>query len=501
MRSKKALINIISSILLQMISIVSGLIIPRLIIGTYGSCINGLVASITRFLGFITLLEAGVGPVIKASLYKPIAKNDGSTIAKILKSSEKIFRVISYLFIVYILVLCVSLPFVVNSEFSTWFTVSLIVIISISIFAEYYFGMTYKLFLQAEQKAYVIYLIQICTLLFSTCIVVILIKIGTSIQVVKLVGSLIFVLRPILQNLYVKKKYNINFKEVDGNFNIKQKWDALAQHIAYVIHSNADVAILTIHGNMAEVSVYAVYMMIIDSVKNVVKSCVRGIEAAFGDMIAKEEKDNLNKSFKVYEGFYFTVVTIVFNATSFLIIPFVSIYTNGINDVNYIRPTFAVLMVIAELINLIRQPYNDLVKVSGHFKQTQIGAWFEAISNIVISFVLVWKFGIIGVAIGTIFAMFIRTIEFVCYTSKHILERSLWHSAKSIGAIVIEFIIITIIVHFMPKFEANSYGMWIINGVLITVISTFVVCLINCLIHKESFKYIIEYFKRIRGEK
>lgn len=500
MRSKKALINVISSIILQMLSIVSGLIIPRLIIETYGSGINGLVTSITRFLGFITLLEAGFGPVIKASLYKSIATKDVNTIAKILKSSEKIFRVISYLFITYIFVLCVSLPFVVNCDFSGWFTVSLIVIISISIFTEYYFGMTYKLFLQAEQRAYVIYIIQICTLMLNTFIVVILIKSGTSIQVVKLVGSLIFVVRPILQNLYFKKKYDINLKEVDGNFKIKQKWDALAQHIAYVIHSNADIAILTIYGNLAEVSVYSVYSMIIESVKNIVKSSVRGIEAAFGDMIAKGEKENLNRSFKIYEGFYFTVVTIVFTATLFLIIPFVSIYTKGIKDANYIRPTFAILMVIAELFNLIRQPYNDLVKVSGHFKETQIGAWFEAISNIVISFVSVWKFGIVGVAIGTIFAMFVRTIEFVCYTSKHILERSLWYSFKRLGAIVIEVIIVFLIISSIPRPEIYSYVIWIKDGIIITGISTIVVCIINCFVYRESLKYFMMHLKRIRGE-
>lgn len=499
MRSKKALINIISSIILQIVTIVSGFIIPRIIIGTYGSDVNGLVSSITHFLGFITLVEAGFGPVIKASLYNPIANKDINTIAKILKASEKIFRVISYLFITYIMVLCFIFPFLVNNELSICFTVSLIAIISISIFAEYYFGMTYKLFLQAEQKSYVIYFIQIGTLLLNTCIVVALIKFGASIQIIKLVGSLIFVLRPILQKIYVKKKYNISFKGVEDDYIIKQKWDGLAQHIAFVIHSNADIAILTICGNLADVSVYSVYMMIIESVKNIVKSFVRGIDAAFGDMIARGEKEKLNRSFKVYEGLYFTVATIVFSATLFLIVPFVSIYTKGINDVEYIKPTFAFLIVIAELVHLVRQPYNDLVKVSGHFKQTQIGAWVEAISNIVISFVLVWKFGMEGVAIGTIFAMLIRTIEFVCYTSKHILERSIWYSVKSIGAIVVEMIIIFIIMKYVPELKVYNNKDWMVSGIMTAGISTVVVCTINLFIHKESFKYVLFYLEK-KGE-
>ena len=64
--------NIGSSLLLQLVTIICGFIVPRLIISNYGSDVNGLVTSITQFLAYITLLEAGFGPVVKSLLYKPI---------------------------------------------------------------------------------------------------------------------------------------------------------------------------------------------------------------------------------------------------------------------------------------------------------------------------------------------------------------------------------------------------------------------------------------------
>ena len=156
MRSKKALINIISSFLLQIITIICGFIIPKLIIKTYGSNVNGIIVSIVQFLSFISLLESGFGPVIKSTLYKPIAKKDKATIEKILKASEKNFRSISYFFIIYIMLLIIILPILLNNEFDKLFAVSLIMILSINTFAQYYFGMTYRLYLQAEQRTYVI---------------------------------------------------------------------------------------------------------------------------------------------------------------------------------------------------------------------------------------------------------------------------------------------------------------------------------------------------------
>ena len=89
MRSKKTVLNIFSSLSLQIIVIISSLIVPKLIISSFGSDVNGLVTSITQFLAYITLLESGIGPVVKAALYKPLATKNKHEIVNILKSTEK----------------------------------------------------------------------------------------------------------------------------------------------------------------------------------------------------------------------------------------------------------------------------------------------------------------------------------------------------------------------------------------------------------------------------
>ncbi len=495
MRSKKALKNIIASVLLQVITVICGFIVPRLIIKNFGSDVNGLVTSITQFLAYITLLESGFGPVVKSILYKPIANKNKSEIEKILKASEKFFRTISYIFIVYIIALSIALPNIVSNEFDKLFTLSLVVIISISTFAEYFFGMTYKLYLQAEQKTYIASSIQMGTTILNTIMTILLIYLGANIQVVKLISATIFVFRPILQNLYVKKKYKINLKNVNENYKIKQKWDGLAQHLAYVVHSNTDVVILTIFSNTTEVSVYSVYLLIVNGVKNLVQAFTGGVDASFGDMIAKGEKKFLNNSFETYELFYMTIATIAFATVLQVILPFVSVYTRGIIDANYYRPTFAYLLVISEFFWTIRQPYNDLVKAAGHFKETRKGAWVEAISNIIISIILVWKLGIVGVAIGTLVAMIIRTVEFMYHTNKYILERKQISSVKRVALIAIEILIIVGLSKLLPTIEMASYKSWIMYGCMIAIISIIVIVPINLIIYKEDTKQLLNIIK------
>lgn len=498
MRSKNAINNIISSLLLQGITIVCGFITPVLIIQAYGSEANGLLASITQFLGYITLLESGFGPVVKSVLYKHIAEKNKDMIQRILKASEKFFRRIALIFVLYIIVLCFIYPMIVSTQFDVWFTISLLVIMAFSTLAEYFFGMTYTLYLQAKQKTYVTSILQTITTILVTASVVIMIKMGCNLQIVKLISAVFFILKPLVQSYYVHKKYGINLNGVPSDYKIKQKWDGLAQHIAAVIHSNTDVVVLTLFSTLAEVSVYAVYMLVINGLKRIVQSFNNGIDASFGDMIAKNEHEKLNKKFSTYELFFHTISTIIFICAIVLITPFVSIYTSGINDADYVRPVFGVLIVISEFIWSVRLPYSSTTLAAGHFKQTRKGAWIEAITNIVISVILVFNFGIIGVAIGTIVAMSIRTIEFMYHNSRYILRRSLLKSFTWLPIIAFETVVVCLICNFILPISYGNYFDWAINALIVLAISLVVVLPINAISHKEELKDLLFVGKNLK---
>lgn len=497
MRRKRALYNITTNLFLQIVVIVYGFIVPKIIINSFGSNVNGLISSITQFLAYIALLESGFGPVVKSALYKPIAKKNKQEITNILKTTEKFFRTIAFIFIIYIIALCLLYPLLVSKDFGYIYTISLIVIISISTFAEYFFGMTYRLYLQADQKTYVISIIQIITYIISVVFIIILAKIGASIHLIKLISGIVFIFRPIVQNIYVRKKYKINLKEANKEYNLKQKWDGLAQHIAAVIHGNTDITVLTIFVSLAEVSVYSVYYLIVKGIKQLIQSFSNGIDASWGDMLAKKEYDNLNKKFDIYETLYFTITTIVFTCTIILITPFISVYTKGITDANYIRYLFGYLLVISEYIWAIRLPYSSITLAAGHFKETRVGAWVEAIVNIIISVILVWKYGIIGVTIGTIIAMTIRTIEFIYHTNKYILKRNIFKTLNKIVVIVIETIIIVLICNYIPYLKNTTYVNWIINAIITGAIATIVVIITNIIIYRNEMKMLFDLIKKI----
>ena len=96
------------------------------------------------------------------------------------------------------------------------------------------------MFLSADQRTYVNSIAYIITIVLNTVMGAILINLNCSVQVVKLVASLTFLLRPIILKIYVEKHYNVNWHEEYTEEPIKQKWNGFAQHIASLILQNTD---------------------------------------------------------------------------------------------------------------------------------------------------------------------------------------------------------------------------------------------------------------------
>lgn len=101
-RKKRLIYNTISSLMFQIATIVCGFILPRLILKAYGSEVNGLVNSIMQFLAIISFLELGVGVVVEATLYKPLADKDSNKVSMIIASANKFFSKIGFILIFYV---------------------------------------------------------------------------------------------------------------------------------------------------------------------------------------------------------------------------------------------------------------------------------------------------------------------------------------------------------------------------------------------------------------
>lgn len=487
--------NTVASLMAQITALICGFILPRLFLQHFGSEVNGLVNSITQFLSVISFLELGVGAVVQSSLYKPLAEKDNQQISKVMVSANKFFQRLAQILLAYVVVLMLIYPLIANQNFGFLYTATLIAAISISSFAQYYFGIVNSLLLNADQRGYIQYNAQTITIILNTIVCAIMISLNGTIQMVKLATSLIYLARPLALHFYVNSHYQIDWKIKYTEEPIKQKWNGVAQHIAAVVLDGTDTIVLTLFSTLSNVSIYSVYFLVVKGVKTLFLSMTNGIQALMGELWAKQELKQLDEFFAWVEWGIHTGTTYVFSCTAALIVPFIQVYTFGIHDANYIQPAFAILLTLANAMHCLRLPYNIMVLAAGHYKQTQRNYIVAAILNIVVSVLTVKVWGLIGVAIGTLAAMAYQTIWLAVYDSKHFICWPLKNVTKQFA---VDALCAALVIAFGSQMNLKevSYISWIFMAVKVAAMALIVIVGMNALFYKKRVNQLVNKIRR-----
>lgn len=495
-RTKNAFLVVSAGILSEIVTLICGLILPKLILSNFGSEYNGITQSISQFISYISLMRAGIGGATAAALYKPLAENNIQEVSEILAATQKFMRKIAGLFVLFIIALAVIYPTFIVTDFDWLFTASLIVIISLSTFAQYYFGFTYQILLSADQKDYITTSLFIVQTIANTIVSTILIKKGCSLHVVKLGSSICCLITPLFLYFYIRKKYKIISNVTPKSDYISQRWDATAHEVASFVNNNTDLIILTAFASLSDISVYTVYKYVTGNLKKIVNTCTVGFGAAFGDMYAKNEIDLMNENLSIFELITFSMATVLYSVAFVMILPFISVYTKGITDAEYIRPMFALFTILASMFNCFRIPYRVVVINVGHFKQTKNGAILEAIINIVVSIVCVYFFGLVGVAIGSLCALIFRTLQFALYLSNNIMFRNIKYFIKHL---IVTFSIMAAVYLisklYMPAVFTN-YFEWVVYATITGIITLAMTFVTDYVLYKEDLFNLINKLKK-----
>ena len=281
---------------------------------------------------------------------------------------------------------------------------------------------------------------------------------------------------------------------------IKQKWNGVAQHISAVILDGTDNIVLTIFAGLKVVSIYSVYNIVVAGVKQLFLSMTNGVQSLIGELLVKEEYEELNSFFGLVEWSIHTGIVFVFGVTALLIVPFVQIYTQGVTDANYIQPVFAALIVLSNAGHCLRLPYNIVILAGGHYKQTQKCYIIAALINVIISVIAVKKLGLIGVALGTLMAMCYQTIWMAIYDSKNIIYWPFKNFLKQIVVDIITIAIMSLTVFVSPikyyfMLTSISYVSWFFLAIKISIVSIVFICIVNLMFYK---KYMIKLYNVIK---
>lgn len=396
--------NFLCTGLYQITAMIMGFITPRLMILHYGSEVNGLIVSVTSFLTYFKMVEAGLAAAAIAALYKPLAEKDQSRISGVVSAARRLYNKAGWLFSFMTVAFAVVYPFVVPVVGADGLNMShlsemlLILAMGISGALEFFTLSRYRVLLTADQKTYIVSLASMASLLLSTALLVVLPFLGADVIVVRLAASLTILVRSVLLRRYTMRNYpEVNAFAPPTKGSIKSHWDALLFELTNVIQQGAGVILASLITRDAGIlSAYGLYHMVTEGLWGILKMGTTGIYSIFGNLLVSEDKQSFSRAYRDFECLYHFLCSILFGVAAILIVPFVNLYTHGVHDAEYNLPLMGLLIIADALTNQGKIPLNLMISSSGRFREVR----WHCILQIVVTMAVGAVLGVIGLRYG-----------------------------------------------------------------------------------------------------
>ena len=503
MRTKISIYNTISAIALQIVNLIVSLILPQVMITVYGSSVNGLVSSIRQFISYFSLVEAGLSGAAVYALYKPLADKNKDDTNGILSATNRFYNISGFIFSALVLLTAFIYPMLTSGQgISFGVIAALVLIIGASGAMEFFAVGKYKVLFTADQKSYVMSLINAAGVALNAIIILVLASFRYDIVIVQLSALASFFIRSALYALYGRHKYHeLNYKVPPQNDALDKRWDSLVLQILGVVTIATPVVVTSLLLGFTEASVYVVYNMVFTGVLALLTTFGGGLSAIFGDLLVRNELGTLQKAYNQYEYLYYALVTWGYSCAAILIMPFMKVYAGKFTDADYIRPTIAAIFVAVGVLSNIKTPQGMLVISAGLYKETKLQSLIQALINVVVSLLLAPGFGIAGVLIGSILSNLYRDIDLIFYIPKAVTKLKPTITIRRVLRIFALFAITVFPVMYFFNIRPGSYTDWVLFAVPVAIWAFVVIAGGNILIERKSAAGILLRIKGLLAKK
>lgn len=431
-KSRASVLNMAVTLVWQLCTVVFGLVVPRYFLVGYGADIHGLTSTISNILSYVLLLNAGLLTASVQALYRPLSSKNQTEVNAVLNAVQKYYTKVGLAYLAATLLLSAVLPLFIAGG---WTVSVLMLVMGMSNIFDSFLGARYRVLMQADQKYWLIGLLNILTLVVRGVLQLLLIRFHLPVAAVQLVP----VGTTVAGCLALKALARRSYPRLDGTVPpdyraLNQRGAALVHQIAGVVVNNTDTILLSLFSGLASVSVYTVYQMVFTHLYSFVTSVFStSTVAGFGHLLAGNAgREKVRRVYDLYEAAFYFVISCVLAACGVLIGPFIRLYTKGVQGAAYDDFGLVILFMTVAILNNARVPCGMMINAAGHYQKTQYRAVAEAVINLSVSLLLVGRLGIYGVLIGTVVSFLYRTTDIILYTNRHILGRSCWRSLRRV---------------------------------------------------------------------
>lgn len=487
----------------QILVLILGLVSKNIFLKALGTTYMGLNGLFTNIFLLLSFAEFGIGSVMVYSLYAPIARDQDGEISTIYYFFRKIYKRLSLAIMALGLLVIPLLPMIVNVgkgvDIGNVKLYYILYLMGIVISNTYMYKSHMIL---ADQKNYIVSLFN---MVFEngTAVIQILILIKTGNYYLYLTA---FIIKNILFALAISRKVDklypfFKSRKVVDKVSVKQRKkifsrirDVFGYKIARVFITGTDNIVISVLVGTIWVGYYSNYDLIIIGVTGLIATFYDGISASIGDFIASQ---SIESQYGVFETVQIINIWIAGFTTTSLFILFQDFINLWLGQKYVIDFKIVILIIINYYLVCNRKVITIFREAAGMFNKIKYAMMIGAVTNIILSVVLGYFFGIYGILIATIAS---ALMTYYWYEPMILMRDHFAMSILPFTKLQIENLIYLCLSIFI-----TSIAVWPIKTV---TISSFAIKMIICLIvpnvfylfvlsRKEKFKEVLAVFSKI----
>ena len=497
MRKSKVFKNVLTGFGGQFITIVLGIIVPKIFICSYGSDLNGLISTISQIFTYLALLEAGIGQATQNALYKPIQEKNRNAINQICSSANHYFRKLTFLYGVGVLALSILIPYTLKTQVDAKVIFLLVLLEGFSGVITFYFVETPSILISVDGKNYVNNEINLFNKIAGYIVKIVMAYLGINIVFVQLAYFFIVIVKVFFYSWYFRKKYSwVDFHCANSDIKFRDRNSYIITEVAWTIFSSTDMIVLSTFVSTQMSSVYGIYNMIFSSINVLLNAVYNSVKYLLGQSFY-ENREKYEKFHDAFTTIFLGLMTIFMSVCYILTNPFVALYTKGITDVVYVYDQLPLLFCLVQIISWSRYVGGNLTGIAGYAKQTSYISLIEAMINISLSICFVCKWGIVGVLIATVVALPLKVFWCIYISDKKVMNRSYRKSISILGINYFYFFLVVLLSNFIHPI-ITSYGEFLAWGGFLSILLGIVGMILNFGINRDSWIIIKKYVLKNR---
>ena len=411
-RVRNSIRNAATSVGGQLLNNLLRFICRTVFIYTLGKEFLGISSLYTNILTLLSISELGFSSAVTFSLYKPLAENDRETIRSLMAFYKKAYRVIGL--IIFGVGMCL-MPFLpklmtgVTDKVNIYLYYFLYLMQTV---VSYLFYAYKAVLLTADQKKYISDLISyFCQIVMNVLQIIVLFTLRSF-----FIYTVLLIAENIVANLLVAAAADRHYPYIHGSakpLSDGQKKDIFSRVYAMALYkvssavgTATDNLIISAWISVAAVGIYNNYYMIIQVFQNLLTGVFQSVSASVGNQFVGESRDRnafIFRCLNLANNFLVTMLSVCF-LTVFQ--PFITIWIGK----DYLLADSVLWIVVY---NFATNYYQYVVQIyreaTGVFVKGKYRAVATAVSNLIISIILVQLMGIGGVFLGSIISRMATT--------------------------------------------------------------------------------------------